>query len=127
MHMLVSLALAAAAPLAAPPPGWTLLVGDEGARTHYDPASVRSAGEGLMRVHVLSDFREPLHDATRFDVELVVDCRAHTSAFLSARMLDRAGAVVGARETPLAEARFEPIEDATIESRLQDIVCRTVV
>lgn len=123
MHYLLFLALAAGAPLAAPPAGWTLLLGDEGGRSHYDPASIRSAGAGLMRVRIVSDVAEPNHNATRFDAELVVNCRERTSALLAASMYDPAGTMIGSRETSLAEAEFEPIESDSVEDLLHGVVC----
>ncbi|HYG30700.1 MAG TPA: surface-adhesin E family protein [Allosphingosinicella sp.] len=124
MQILLFLALAAAPPIAAPPAGWTLLIGDENARTHYDPASIRSAGDDLMRLHIVSNLAEPSHDAVRFDVELVVRCRARTTALLAASMYDAAGTLLGSRETDLAEAVFEPIRSPSVEERAHAIVCR---
>lgn len=123
MQILFFLALAAAPPIAAPPAGWTLLIGDDNARTHYDPASIRSAGGDLMRVHIVSNLAEPRHAASRFDVELVVSCRARTTALLAASMYDEAGRMLGSRETSLAEAVFEPIESPSVEERAHAIVC----
>lgn len=123
MQTLLVLALAAAAQLAPAPEGWTLLVDDEEARTHYDPASVQSAGADLMTVQVVSNFREPLHDATRYEARLALNCRERTAAFLAARIYDPAGALLGSRETPLAEADFQRIEDPSVEARLHRIVC----
>jgi hypothetical protein len=126
MSVLLSLALAAATPLPPPPPGWTLLLGDEEARTHYDPASVRSPAEGLVSVHTLTEFREPVNQASRLDVELVLNCRARTAAFLAARIFGPGGALTGSRETALADAEFNPIEDVSVEARLHGILCPQV-
>lgn len=107
----------------AEPPGWETILVDQDGRSSYDPASVRRESGDRVAVRTRLELAEPQDGGVRFEVALLLDCDDRTSAFLSARIYDRAGALIGQRDTPIEQAEPRPVGGGSLEEMLHGRLC----